>query len=126
MADLDFESHLERLFAEAPAFPDADRFAARVEARLDRAWTVRRLMIGTFGLVGGVIAASEMLGGRVFDRLHMVSSQSLQNAYHSVDAFAPQWRALSHIPYSGEILWMAAGLAALGLAMLANRSMEEF
>ncbi|MEI9965940.1 MAG: hypothetical protein WDM92_16195 [Caulobacteraceae bacterium] len=58
MAELDFESRLNRWFTEAPAFPDADRFAARVQDRLDRSWTLRRLMIGAAGLVGGVIAAA--------------------------------------------------------------------
>ena len=69
MADLDFETRLERMFAQPPAFADADAFARRVESRLDRAWTVRRWAIGAAGLVGGVIATGQVLGANVTQRM---------------------------------------------------------
>ena len=57
----DFERRLERMFSEAPSYPDAETFAGRVEARLDRGWTARRWLIGAAGLVGGVIGASQLV-----------------------------------------------------------------
>ena len=52
MADLDFENRLERMYAQAPAMPDSDAFARRVEGRIDRSWTVRRWAIGAAGVAG--------------------------------------------------------------------------
>ena len=62
MADVSFENRLLRMFDEPPAFADADRFAHDIEARLDRGWGLRQLMIGAFGVIGGVIGAAQMVG----------------------------------------------------------------
>src|SRR5260221_10385602 len=62
MAEVVFERELERMFAEALAFADADYFAARVEQRLDRRWTARQVLIGGLGMVGGVIGGGQLFG----------------------------------------------------------------
>src|SRR6185437_15825039 len=68
MAERSFEYELSRLFADAPAMPDADLFALRVDERLRRGWTFRRVLIGGLGVVGGVIGGAQLLGGGVVDR----------------------------------------------------------
>src|SRR5579872_4264386 len=61
MAEHMFEMRLDRMFAETPAFADAELFAATLEARLNRGWTTRRLLIGGLGLVGGFVGAAQVL-----------------------------------------------------------------
>ncbi len=73
MADLDFETQLGRWFASTPAFGDADAFTRRVEGRLDRSWVLRRMLIGAAGVSGGLIAAGQMLGVHMFERLQGIS-----------------------------------------------------
>src|SRR5580704_8318976 len=69
MAERNFEVELGRMFAEAPALPDANLFALRVDERLNRGWTVRRLVIGGMGVVGGLIGGAQVLGGGLVERL---------------------------------------------------------
>jgi len=59
MAERNFEVELGRMFGEAPALPAADLFALRVDERLNRGWTLRRLVIGGMGVAGGVIGGEE-------------------------------------------------------------------
>src|SRR3990167_9618981 len=61
MAELEFERRLERLFGDAPAFSDEKAFAMAVERKLARGWTLRRMLIGAAGLVGGVVGASQLI-----------------------------------------------------------------
>lgn len=126
MADLDFEMRLGRLFAEAPALVDGDQFAKRVEDRLERNWTLRRVLIGAAGLGGGLIVAGQMIGPQISQRIETVSLAPVSTIQKGVEALAPHWKVFSYLPYSSELLWMAAGLAALGVAAMAKRSIEEF
>lgn len=126
MADLDFEMRLGRLFAEAPALIDGDQFAKRVEDRLERSWTLRRVLIGAAGLGGGLIVAGQMIGPQISQRIETVSLAPVSTIQKGVEALAPHWKVFSYLPYSSELLWMAAGLAALGVAAMAKRSIEEF
>ena len=126
MADLDFEMRLGRLFAEAPALIDGDQFAKRVEDRLERSWTLRRVLIGAAGLGGGLIVAGQMIGPQISQRIETVSLAPVSTIQKGVADLAPHWKVFSYLPYSSELLWMAAGLAALGVAAMAKRSIEEF
>lgn len=126
MADLDFDMRLSRLFAEAPVLPDADGFARRVEAKLERNWTMRRVLIGAAGLGGGLIVAGQMLAPQISAKIEAVSVAPMATMQRGVEALLPQWKVLSYVPYSSEMVWLAAGLAALGIAALARRSLEEF
>src|SRR5688500_4317678 len=74
MADLDFETRLERMFAQPPALADADAFARRVESKLDRSWMVRRWAIGAAGLVGGVVATGQVLSTNLTERMQGISA----------------------------------------------------
>jgi hypothetical protein len=126
MADLDFEMRLGRLFAEAPEALDSDLFAKRVEARLERNWTLRRVLIGAAGLGGGLIVAGQMLAPQITQRIQAVSLAPVTSIQKGIDALAPHWKVFNYLPYSSEILWIAAGLAALGVAAMAKRSIEDF
>ena len=125
MAELEFEHRLSRLFAEAPAFADADRFARRVETRLDRAWALRRALIGIAGLGGGVVAAGQMLGSRLVDRAAAgLSEVSLTSVLQGARALGGL-RFLADLPVGAEVMWTAAGLAVLAVVLVAARAIEE-
>ena len=57
----EFDPAIERLFARSPAMPDAALFTAKVEERLQKGSRARVFVLGVAGLVGGVVAAREML-----------------------------------------------------------------
>jgi hypothetical protein len=124
MADPDFETRLIRLFAQAPEFVDSDGFAQRVESRLDRSWTVRRLLIGAAGVGGGAIAVAQTIGAHLFDRVAGFSGAS-------VAAFSQGARTLSQLPLvtalpiGGEVMWVGAGLAVLAVVLVATRALEN-
>ncbi len=124
MADPDFETRLIRWFGETPVFADADLFAQRVEARLDRSWSVRRALIGAAGLSGGVIAVGQMLGAHVFDRIAGLSEFSMSQVTQGVQTVG-QLRILANLPLSGEVMWMGAALVLLAIVLMATRSLEE-
>ncbi|HEV2365971.1 MAG TPA: hypothetical protein VGS12_17425 [Caulobacteraceae bacterium] len=120
MAEHTFEMRLDRLFAESPAFADADLFAAALEARLNRGWTTRRLLIGGLGLVGGIIGAAQVLSSGLTERL-----AAALRAAHPIVSNQVASIALAHFlpegfPVNGEIFWMSAAMAvaAVGLAIV--------
>ena len=125
MADPDFETRLTRMFADAPALADADGFARRIEDRLDRSWTLRRLGIGVAGLTGGAVAVGQTLGAHLFDRVAGISDASANAFTHGAKTLS-QLRFLSELPIGGEVMWMGAGLAVLALVLMATRSLQEF
>src|SRR3712207_4422875 len=68
MSDPSFEARLERLFAQPPRLPDSEQFAARVEARLEREWSLRRGFIAVAGLAGGAVAVTQTVGSQLTAR----------------------------------------------------------
>ncbi len=125
MDDPGFETRLGRWFGEAPAFADADLFASRIEARLDRSWTVRRLVIGLAGLIGGVFAAVQVLGGHILGQVAGASGASFTAVRDTAKAVG-QLRLLSLLPVGSEVMWVGAALAILAVVLMATRAIEEF
>ena len=125
MADPEFDTRLLRLFADAPEFADADGFARRVEDRLDRSWTLRRMLIGAAGIGGGAIAVGQTLGARVFDRVAGFSDASATAMSQGARTLT-QLRLLDALPVGGEVVWVGAGLALLAVVLMATRSLENF
>lgn len=57
----EFDPAIERLFARSPVMPDAALFTARVEQQMQKGSRVRFVVLGLAGVVGGVVAAREMI-----------------------------------------------------------------
>lgn len=128
MAELDFERRLERLFAELPELADATAFAERVERRLDAGWTARRWLIGSCGVVGGVIGASQLMMSNVFQRVetaedsaHLISTGVGSGFNHILTG--ANWVAT--VSSGGAAVWVAAGLAVLMMGFVLTRVIGE-
>jgi hypothetical protein len=125
MAELDFERRLERLFAEAPAFSDEKAFADSVERKLDRGWAMRRWLIGAAGVVGGVVGASQLVMSNFFRDVEAASAGSARLVRASFAEWAPRFDILAALPAGSSVVWVASGLAVLGLAFVLTRVIEE-
>ena len=129
MSDPSLDQQVGRLFADAPAFADQAAFTAAVQSRLERNWVLRRLMIGLAGGIGGLIAAVQVVGADLVQRLASASQSAGLHAHDLITELVMRGRAVLHVhasPVGGEALWMVAGLAAVGLALLAARLIEAF
>lgn len=130
MAEIDFERRLERLFADAPEFPDASAFAERIERRLATGWTARRWLIGAAGVAGGVIGASQLIMSNLFQRAEAAtdSARVVQAGFAQV---APQiiprggtdW--ISGFADGGVVVWVASALAIVAMGFALTRVIEE-
>jgi len=125
MAD-DFDNQLGRLFNQPPAFSDNEAFAGRVTARLDRAWTMRRLMIGVGGLAAGVVVAWQFLAGRLGGELSLVSGDTREAMNSSVSRLITGFDQVVSLPAGSETLWLGAALAVAALAMAVTRAVETY
>ena len=122
----DFEAQLIQMFDAPPAFVDADLFASTVTQRLDRSWQVRSLVIGATGLIGGVIAVSQIMATNLIGRVESLSFGSEQPLMRSLIAYGERHLVLPSLPFGGEGLWMSAGLAGLALVFALTRAIEEY
>jgi hypothetical protein len=125
MSDPSFESRLERLYSQPPQVAEPEAFAARVQARLDREWSLRRGLIGAAGLIGGVIAATQTVGAQTYAQF----AAALGPARRSLDtAWAQAWSA--ELPtqalLNGEAMWMIAALGGMALTLAAARAADAF
>ena len=129
MAEPSFELHLQRLYAQPPALADASAFALRVQRRLDRGWAWRGVLIGVAGVAGGVIAAAQFIASNLVGRASAASRGASLQVHHVLTDLVQQAQALTPLhtlPLGGEAIWLAAGLAAVGVALLAARVFETF
>ncbi|MDD3836833.1 MAG: hypothetical protein WCY15_03365 [Phenylobacterium sp.] len=125
MAEVDFERRIERLFADAPAFGDAEAFAQRVERRLDRGWATRRVLIGFAGVVGGVIGASQLVLSNFATDVQAAAAGPARLLTAGVSQVASQSDWMSALTGAGNVVWLAAGLAGLAVAFVITRMIEE-
>jgi len=125
MAELVFERELERMFAEAPAFPDADYFASRVEQRMDRGWTARRMLIGGLGIVGGVIGGAQLLGSGLISKMGTLPADSGRLVTAGLKDVLPEGVSAAALPLGGEALWMSAALAVVAIGPAITRAIRE-
>jgi hypothetical protein len=129
MSDKTFEMDLERQFAATPILADADVFAMRVTARLDRGWTFRQMLIGGLGIVGGLIGAGQILGSGLVSRLEALGAQS-DTLVKSGIASLPAARGLTTVlsmgsSMDGQVLWMSAALGAVAVGFFVTRAIRE-
>ncbi len=122
MAESSFEFRLERMFAEAPAAPDADLFTLGVLERLDRGWNTRRMLIGAMGALGGVIGAHEILGSGATGQLAMAFGRANEFLARHVAASVSGVLAPGGIYVDVQAIWLAGALVIVatgfGLARL--------
>lgn len=127
MSDLEFETRLDRMFAEPPHFADSELFARQVEARMERGWSVRRVVIGAAGAVAGVVGVGQMMGAGLF--LKAAGSEATAQAGAVSKAFSEVMNASSNLgalPVSPEVLWMTAALGVMALGFAITRATQEF
>ncbi len=127
MADPSFEHQLGRLFAEPPSLPGQAEFTAVVQARLERGWAMRRVLIGAAGVLGGLVAAAQVVGANLVQRVAVASQGADSRAHNLAADLMARGEATLHLqslPLGGEVLWMVAGLAAMGVALVAARLMD--
>jgi hypothetical protein len=124
MADIEFELRLERLFADAPEMPDAAAFAERVERRLNAGWTARRWLIGSAGIVGGLIGASQLMVSNVFQRVE-TAGDSARLLSSSLTHMAPHANWLETLSGGGSVVWIAASMAVVMMAFVLTRVIGE-
>lgn len=125
MAELEFERMLERMFAETPSFSDSAAFATAVEARLDRGWVMRRWMIGTAGVVGGVFGTSQLLVSNLIGRVEDASDGSAKLFSSGIAQIKPSLNVLALMQSDTLLVWVAGGLAVVALGFVLTRVIEE-
>jgi hypothetical protein len=127
MSELDFETRLDRLFAEPPHFPDGELFARRVESRLERGWSVRRLFIGAAGIAAGLIGVGQLMGAGLFLKAAGVEATAQVDAVSRAvsQAFSAS-SSLGGLPISPEVLWMTGALGVMALGFAITRATQEF
>jgi hypothetical protein len=126
MNEPSFEHRLHRLFQEAPVLPDAPLFAARLAQRLERDWTLRRLLIGFTGAAVGLAAMWQLIGQAGVARTLGAVEASTGAFSRNVDLVSVSVTALRQVfPYSTEVTWMLGGMVALAIGLLATRVVDR-
>jgi hypothetical protein len=125
MAELEFEARLDRLFAQAPIFPDATIFALQVDHRLERGWNMRRTVIGGLGVIGGLFGVVQVVSSDLLARAETFSAQSSKLLSQDVHQFIPLHLSFLDLPFGREVLAMSAALAVIGLVLGLTRAIEE-
>ena len=123
--DKAFEQRLDRMFAAAPAFGDADLFALRVSDRLNRGWSLRGALIVALGVAGGMIGVFQVASNGLIARAQSLSDRSGVAFGHALDHVLPSNIALLGLPFAGEVVWMPVVLAALALGFVIARAIRE-
>ena len=114
------------MFDDPPVFVDSHGFASSVMQRLDRSWQVRSLVIGATGLLGGVIAVSQIMANNLIGQIEALSLGTKPHLLHHLIQSVESHLVLPSLPFGGEGLWMAAGLAGLALVFALTRAIEEY
>ena len=131
----EFDPDIERLFARAPAMPDAALFTARVERRLQKGSALRGFALGVAGIIGGVVAVRETLTVNIGSDDGVVAGEALGQGVRSV-SFNAQTAIQSGLDQFGlgnlelgsmggmQMFWIAAGaliaVAAAGVVRLSQ------
>ena len=125
MADQEFEMALDRMFAEAPTFADADLFALKVEERLDRGWTFRRLFIGGVGLIGGLIGGGQLLGSGMIGQVDAFSKATSHMLNHTFAQMMPAGAPAGGLGVTAEAIWMSGALALVAVGFAVTRLVRD-
>lgn len=126
MSDFEFEARLERLFAQPPRVTDPGVFAAGVQTRLERGWGLRQALIGAAGVLGGAVAATQVFGSGVLERMQAVRVPVEPMLAEADPSRLLRGDVLGPLAGGGEVMWMVAGMAALAVAFAATRFADSF
>jgi len=121
----EFETRLDRLFTQSPPMADGDAFAERVEQRLRRGWTFRRVLIGGLGVLGGVIGVAQMAASGVIGHVEGLSAQTGRLWSADLNKLTSLHLPLAVAPLGAGVLWMAAFVAVVGLGFAITRVIED-
>jgi hypothetical protein len=77
MLEQNFEVQLTRLFDQAPAYPDALLFNARIEQKLATGWAFRRTASIGAGAIIGLGAAAQFMSQEVFSRASQLTFKGM-------------------------------------------------
>lgn len=121
MSDFDFDARLERLFSQPPRVSDPAVFARRVEDRLDREWSMRRLLIGAAGVVGAALTLSQTLGAQFLSGAEAVAGPAVRLMNEETARFRVSSLLGDQMLWSGEAVWTVVGLVGLAAAFVATR-----
>ena len=137
----EFDPHIERLFSRAPALPDADAFARRVEQRLNTGTRFRTFALGAAGLVGGVIAVRETVAANLTFSMDETSAGATRMVDTGVAAAAGQTQGMIQSGLAGigldsldvaggalvgaQMFWVTAAVLIAGATVLVTRMMQE-
>jgi hypothetical protein len=127
MAEFEFESRLDKMFGEAQAFDDATPFAVRVQSKLNRRWLTRGLVIGTFGVIGGVIGVGQIVGSGMLDRLGAMNASAVHVAAGNLTRWTTDHLQVMTPPngFAGGAWWVVLGAAGVAVAWLVTRLVED-
>ncbi|CAN5151236.1 hypothetical protein BH11PSE2_BH11PSE2_04890 [soil metagenome] len=107
MAETGFETDLEAMFDQAPAFSDDAVFARQVDGRLDKMLKTRRWVYGVCGSLGAAVAALELT--------QLDFTAGMQGFTTGVSGIASQAASIDMAPLaSPAFLWSAAILIIVG------------
>jgi hypothetical protein len=115
---------LERLFATEPTFRDGDLFVARVNERIQRGWTFRQFLIGSLGLLGGLIGGAQLLASGLISRLDVISAGSRRLVASRVADLTATHILPGGVAVNGEVMWMAGALAAVAVGLALTRGIR--
>lgn len=121
-----FEARLTKLYAEAPSLGDSRLFLGRVETRLGRSWALRRALIATGGVIGGIIVVGQAVGSGLWARIS-VATRLVDTARQGLAhvRMPSQLALLAERPFGAEGLWLAVGLVVLAVALIAGPSLDD-
>ena len=92
--------------------------------KLDRGWALRRVVIGATGVVAGLAAAAQLIGSRFASEFTAVSRDSAQQLDLGLDRMVARYDQLFTLGGS-ETLWLVAVMAAVALAFVVTRLVDE-
>ncbi|WP_269716814.1 hypothetical protein [Caulobacter sp. NIBR2454] len=125
MADLEFETRLDRMFADTPVFEDREAFARQVVNRLERGWSMRQWAIGVAGFIGGLTGVWQLVRSGLLVRAEDIPSEPMKLLSHRVMEASRAGLEFSSVPVGGEVMWAAVGLSVLAVTFVAMRAVGE-
>lgn len=125
MVEREFEAALERMFAQSRPMPDADAFAARVQARLDRSWRTRTAVIGAAGVIGGALAVTQAFGSNLGGQVREASISSLGASQALVASAITQIGDVSSAAGGVGLFWATSAMMGAAAIFAAMRLFEE-